>query len=135
MPQIEEILRVNHNIAERSKDKYDFAVTTQQESQDLIATIIGGMTIILIAIAGISLVVGGVGIMNIMYVTVAERTYEIGLRKAVGATASEILRQFLFEAIVITFLGGVIGIALGIAISLASPWWRSLWFHCHFLFL
>ena len=115
--QIEQILRINHHISGNNPDKDDFAVVTQQQSQNLISEIISGMTIILIAIAGISLVVGGVGIMNIMYVTVAERTYEIGLRKAIGATRKTILRQFLLEAVMVTFLGGIVGIMLGVALS------------------
>jgi len=84
------------------------------DAQDMLGTIIGGITLLLVALAGISLVVGGVGIMNIMYATVAERTFEIGLRKAVGASKKEIMQQFLVEAVIITSLGGFFGIILGI---------------------
>lgn len=113
--QIEDILRENHDISDPYRD--DFAVTTMEEARDMIDTIFGGITLLLIAIAAISLVVGGIGIMNIMYVSVTERTYEIGLRKAIGATRSNILWQFLWEAVFITFIGGVFGIVLGIGIS------------------
>lgn len=112
---MEDILRRNHNITDPKKD--DFAVTTQAEMQDMLGVILDGVQILLIVIASISLIVGGVGIMNIMYVSVAERTFEIGLRKAVGATRRNILWQFLWEAIFITFFGGLIGMFLGIALS------------------
>ena len=77
----------------------------------------GGVTLLLMAIVAVTLIVGGVGIMNIMLVSVSERTYEIGLRKAVGATPRKILAQFLWEAIVLTFVGGVLGVALGLLLS------------------
>ena len=83
--------------------------------------------ILLLALTSIALVVGGVGIMNVMYVSVTERTSEIGLRKALGATSDSILLQFLFEALIITLLGGIIGIALGVATSfLASAVFNAL---------
>lgn len=113
--QIEDIMRENHDISDPYRD--DFAVTTMEEARDMIDTIFGGISLLLIAIAAISLVVGGIGIMNIMYVSVTERTYEIGLRKAIGATRSNILWQFLWEAVFITFVGGIFGIVLGIGIS------------------
>ena len=109
------LMRTRHQIDDPKYD--DFAVTTMTEARDMINTIFNGITLLLIAIAGISLLVGGVGIMNIMYVSVSERTFEIGLRKAVGARKNEILWQFLFEAIIITLLGGALGIATGIGIS------------------
>lgn len=113
--EIEYILRENHDITDPKKD--DFAVTTQAEMQDMIGVIMGGVQLLLIAVASISLLVGGVGIMNIMYVSVAERTYEIGLRKSIGATKKNILWQFLWEAVIITLLGGLIGIVTGIILS------------------
>ena len=105
------LLRSNHNITDSYKD--DFLVQTQAQTLDTFNTIFNGLTILLIAIAAISLIVGGVGIMNIMYVVVTERTAEIGLKKALGATNSDILLEFLIESILVTILGGVIGILLG----------------------
>lgn len=108
---IREVLRHNHNITDSNKD--DFMVTTQAQVMDTFNTIFNGITILLIAIAAISLIVGGVGIMNIMYVVVTERTAEIGLKKALGAKNSDILREFLIESIMVTVLGGAIGIIFG----------------------
>ena len=108
-------LRQNHNITNPDKD--DFEVTTQAQIMDIFNTIFGGITILLIAIAAISLIVGGVGIMNIMYVVVTERTAEIGLRKALGAKNSNILQEFLVEAIMVTLFGGVIGVLFGAFLS------------------
>jgi len=87
------------------------------EIRGMLETIVGGITLLLVALVCISLLVGGVGITNIMYVTVAERTFEIGLRKAVGAKSKDIMWQFLFEAMILTFTGGVVGTILGILIS------------------
>lgn len=109
------ILRDRHNIDDPTRD--DFAVMSMVEARDMIEKVFGGITLLLVALAFISLVVGGVGIMNIMYVTVSERTYEIGLRKAIGAKATDILKQFLYEAIILTFFGGVIGILGGLSIT------------------
>ncbi|MDP2812317.1 MAG: ABC transporter permease [bacterium] len=109
---IQKILRANHNITNPDRD--DFEVMSMADAQDLMNTVVGGVTLLLIALAAVSLVVGGVGIMNIMYATVAERTFEIGLRKSIGASKKAILQQFLAEAIVITLLGGIYGILLGI---------------------
>jgi len=106
------LLRKRHDIANPNKD--DFAVSSTKEAQQTLGDVLGSLTILLLALTSISLVVGGVGIMNVMYVSVSERTSEIGLRKAVGATSGGILRQFLFEALIITFLGGLIGIIFGI---------------------
>ncbi|HPA25397.1 MAG TPA: ABC transporter permease [bacterium] len=112
---IESILREEHKITDPKKD--DFAVTTMDEAMGMIDTITGGLSLLLAAIAAISLLVGGVGIMNIMYVSVTERTYEIGLRKALGATSKNILWQFLWEAIFLTFIGGLIGVIFGTLFS------------------
>lgn len=115
--EIKYLLRERHNIDSSNPDKDDFAVMTMAEAVELYDTILGAINLLLGAIAGISLVVGGVGIMNIMYVSVIERTYEIGLRKSVGATSFNILWQFLWEAIVITFFGAIVGFILGSALS------------------
>jgi len=104
-------LRETHNLYPGEKD--DFAVVTQQGLLDQISVIIGILTAFLTAVVAISLVVGGIGVMNIMLVSVTERTREIGLRKALGATKRAILWQFLTEAVVLTMAGGVIGILLG----------------------
>ncbi|OHA19437.1 MAG: hypothetical protein A2836_03850 [Candidatus Taylorbacteria bacterium RIFCSPHIGHO2_01_FULL_45_63] len=105
------ILRQNHRITDPDKD--DFTVNTQEDALSLLGNITTIMTIFLGAIASISLIVGGIGIMNIMLVSVVERTKEIGLRKALGATNRDILIQFLFESIMLTFVGGVVGILFG----------------------
>jgi len=105
------LLRRNHNITNPDKD--DFNVQTQAQAMGTFNTIFDGITILLIAIAAISLIVGGVGIMNIMYVVVTERTAEIGLKKALGAKNSNILTEFLIESIIVTLLGGAVGIIFG----------------------
>lgn len=110
------IIRENHDITDPAKD--DFTVVTMAEAMSIMETVIQGITFLLIALVCISLVVGGVGIMNIMYVSVSERVFEIGLRKAVGATGHDILSQFLFEAILLTSIGGVVGIIIGAILSL-----------------
>lgn len=109
--QIKSLMRRNHNITDPDKD--DFSVQTQAQALETFNTIFSGITYLLIAIAAISLIVGGVGIMNIMYVVVTERTSEIGLKKALGAREGDILREFLTEAVLVTVFGGVIGIAFG----------------------
>lgn len=109
---IRDVMRREHDITD--PDKEDFSVTSAVEALQILDTVFGALNYLLLALTSISLVVGGVGIMNVMYVAVTERTREIGLRKALGATNSGILRQFLFEAIVVTFLGGLIGILMGI---------------------
>jgi putative ABC transport system permease protein len=110
--QIAATLRERHNLAPDDPD--DFRVTSQQAILDVVGQITAILTIFLGAIAGISLLVGGIGIMNIMLVSVTERTREVGIRKAVGATKRDILLQFLLEAIVLSFLGGLLGISLGV---------------------
>jgi putative ABC transport system permease protein len=110
--QIEEVLRDRHNIGPGDED--DFSVISQREILDIAGQITGILTIFLGAIAGISLLVGGIGIMNIMLVSVTERTREVGIRKAVGARRRDILLQFLLEAIMLSFVGGMLGIGLGI---------------------
>ncbi len=105
------VIRQNHRITDPDKD--DFSIRTQEDALSLLGNITSVMTIFLTSIAFISLIVGGIGIMNIMLVSVVERTKEIGLRKAVGATNGDILQQFLFEAVILTFAGGIIGIVLG----------------------
>jgi putative ABC transport system permease protein len=110
--QIGDLLRARHKVAQD-----DFTVQSQQDFLNTFNQIAGTFTLLLGAIAGISLVVGGIGIMNIMLVSVTERTREIGIRKAVGARRRDILTQFLVEAIVVSVLGGVIGIAIGAGLS------------------
>jgi len=110
--QITDVLRERHDLAAGDTD--DFNVTSQQAVLDFANQITGILTVFLGAIAGISLLVGGIGIMNIMLVSVTERTREVGIRKAVGATKRDILLQFLLEAIVLSFLGGLLGIGLGV---------------------
>jgi putative ABC transport system permease protein len=109
-------MRNSHNITDPEKD--DFNVSSQADAMEMVSTITNILTLFLAAVAAVSLLVGGVGIMNIMLVSVTERTREIGLRKAVGATESNILRQFLLEAITLTVIGGIIGIILGSLFSL-----------------
>jgi len=113
--EIAKTIRHNHGITDENKD--DFIVTTQAQVMDIFNTIFNSVTILLIAIAAISLIVGGVGIMNIMYVVVTERTAEIGLRKALGAKNHNILQEFLVESVMVTVLGGAIGIAFGAFLS------------------
>ncbi len=102
------------NILTRLHGKKDFQVQANKSVQDLLGQITGGLSLMLSAIAGISLLVGGIGIMNIMLVSVTERTQEIGLRKAIGATQQAILMQFLIEAIILSLTGGLIGTGIGI---------------------
>lgn len=112
---IKVILRERHDIDDPADD--DFSVRSTAQALDALLGITNGLKFFLAAIAALALVVGGIGIMNIMYVTVTERTREIGLRKAVGARPGDIMRQFLFEAVQLTLTGGVIGVAIGSLIS------------------
>ena len=111
-------LRNSHNITDPSKD--DFFIETQTSAMEIVSTITNILTLFLAAVAGISLLVGGIGIMNIMLVSVTERTREIGLRKAVGAGKNDILIQFLLEAVLLTLTGGILGIASGALLSLGA---------------
>ncbi len=108
---ITNLLLTRHHISDSSQA--DFTVLNQNDLLSAVSSVTGTFTLLLTAIAGISLVVGGIGIMNMMLTTVTERTREIGLRKAIGATKSDISRQFLTEAIVLTLISGMIGIAIG----------------------
>ncbi|MFA6424311.1 MAG: ABC transporter permease [Candidatus Magasanikbacteria bacterium] len=117
---LEESIRENHDITDPNKD--DFAVNTMEEAAKILANVINGLTFLLVALVCVSLLVGGVGIMNIMYVSVSERTFEIGLRKAIGAKDHDILMQFLMEAVVLTVMGGVLGIILGAILALIVYW-------------
>jgi putative ABC transport system permease protein len=114
--QIAELLRDRHGIAYLDED--DFEIYTQTDILDIFNVITGTITLFLGAIAGISLLVGGIGIMNIMLVSVTERTREIGIRKAVGALKRDVLIQFLIESLVLSLIGGFIGIIFGILLSL-----------------
>ncbi len=112
---ITELLMTKHNIT--NSDEADFSILNQNDIIETASSITSTFTILLGAIAGISLIVGGIGIMNMMLTTVTERTREIGLRKAVGAKRKDINTQFLVEAVVITLIGGLIGVLLGIIVS------------------
>lgn len=110
--QIENLLRLRHKIVNED----DFGVETAKQMLEIVGNITMGLTVMLAVIAGISLVVGGIGVMNIMLVSVSERTGEIGLRKALGATQTDILVQFLIEAVIISVSGGMIGILSGVSL-------------------
>ena len=114
--EITEILRRNHRLKESDDD--DFTIRSQQELSTMLTSTTDMMTVLLAAVAGISLLVGGIGIMNIMYVSVTERTREIGLRMSIGAKGIDILAQFLIESILISVTGGLIGVVLGVGAAL-----------------
>ena len=113
--EITALLRQRHGLDAAQAD--DFSVTSQQQLLSVAQTVSGTLTLLLVGIGSISLLVGGIGIMNIMLVSVRERTREIGIRKAVGAKRRHILAQFLVEAVVLSLLGGIIGVAVGLAAS------------------
>lgn len=113
MDDVEQLLRDRHNLDEN--DENDFRIASAQDILDTVESITGLLAIMIAGISGISLIVGGVGVMNIMLVSVTERTKEIGLLKAIGAKEKDILTQFLVEAVVMTVIGGLVGIALGIS--------------------
>lgn len=113
--ELENILRTRHHI--KAGDDDDFHVRSQKEMLTMFSSTSSVMTILLAVIAGISLIVGGIGIMNIMFVSVTERTREIGLRMAVGARGIDIMTQFLIEAVLISIVGGIIGVAIGVGSS------------------
>jgi len=129
--QVTNILRLRHNIDNPDND--DFRVTNQADLISTFSSVIGVLTILVVEIASISLLVGGIGIANIMLVSIVERTREIGIRKALGATHSAILTQFLIEAVAISMIGGCIGAGGGILIAFVSslafkfPFVVSVW--------
>ncbi len=129
--QVTNLLRIRHNIYPPQPD--DFRLSNQIDIINAFSSIVGLFTVMVSAIAGISLIVGGIGIANIMLVSVVERTREIGIRKAVGATNGAVLSQFLTEAIVVSIIGGAIGVALGVGLAFAAsqlfsfPFVISLW--------
>ena len=122
--QINDLLLTRHNIADPTQA--DFSILNQSDIVSAASSVTGTFTILLAAIAGISLVVGGIGIMNMMLTSVTERTREIGLRKAIGATPNDISKQFLAESVMLTFCGGTIGVAIGWIISLLAGHFLSL---------
>ena len=121
--EITEILRRNHKLRDADEeldiagDDDDFSIRSQEELASMMNSTTNMLTILLGAVAGISLIVGGIGIMNIMYVSLTERTREIGLRMSVGARGIDILNQFLIEAILLSVTGGIIGVLLGVGLS------------------
>jgi putative ABC transport system permease protein len=114
------------NILTRRRNKKDFTVVANKSVQDLVSQVTTIMSLVLAAIASISLLVGGIGIMNIMLVSVTERTHEIGLRKAIGATERAILTQFLIEAIILSVAGGLVGTGIGVGGALAVSFFTPL---------
>jgi putative ABC transport system permease protein len=132
--QIRELLRRRHGLGYDKPD--DFAINTQDTLREIYQNITRVAFLVMIAVAGISLLVGGIGIMNIMLVAVAERTREIGLRKALGATNRDVLWQFLLESVLLAVVGGAIGVALGLGIAkvaelaahlkAAAPFWTVM---------
>ena len=121
--QITQILRRTHKLKDATDttegDDDDFNIRSQEEISSMMNSTMSTITILLGSVAGISLIVGGIGIMNIMYVSVTERTREIGLRMSVGARGIDILNQFLIEAILLSVTGGIIGVILGVSISIS----------------
>lgn len=120
---ITQILRNAHKIKTGSED--DFTIRSQQELSSMMSNTTNLMTTLLLCVACISLIVGGIGIMNIMYVSVTERTREIGLRMSIGARGIDILNQFLIESVLLSFSGGIVGIILGCMASVAVNWFAK----------
>ena len=118
--EIEAILQRNHKI--KAEDDADYNIRSQEEMSSMMTSVTDLLTVLLAAVAGISLIVGGIGIMNIMYVSVTERTREIGLRMSIGAKGRDILAQFLIESILISVTGGLIGVVAGIGTSYIVQW-------------
>lgn len=129
--EVTAILRSNHRLKDDAED--DFTIRSQQELSEMMNSTSDMMTVLLACIAGISLLVGGIGIMNIMYVSVTERTREIGLRMSIGARGRDILAQFLIEAVIISVTGGVIGVMLGVVaselVNIIAHWPVSIQFY------
>lgn len=121
--KITQILRIRHNIAEGKSD--DFSILNQQDLLETMSSVAASFTTLLAGIASISLLVGGIGIMNIMLVSVTERTREIGLRKAIGALQRDIIIQFLLEAVILSTFGGILGIILGFGGSFLINSWGN----------
>lgn len=115
--EITDVLRTSHKL--RTSDEDNFTIRSQKELSEMLSSTMDMMTTLLACVAGISLLVGGIGIMNIMYVSVTERTREIGLRMSIGAKGRDILSQFLIESVIISITGGLIGVLLGVGLSMA----------------
>ena len=123
--QVREILRSRHRLTEGQKD--DFQIMAQEEIMKAISSALGMVTFIMGAVVGIALLVGGIGIMNIMLVSVTERTREIGIRKSLGARRQDVLLQFLIEAVTLSGLGGLVGVASGFLLAMAIRFAVSKW--------
>lgn len=128
--QIEQILRRTHKLKDatdtQEADDDDFTIRSQEEISSMMDSTMTTLTILLGSVAGISLLVGGIGIMNIIYVSVTERTREIGLRMSVGARGIDILNQFLIESILLSVTGGIVGVLLGVGVSLGIQYFAHM---------